>query len=174
MTERKYKNFKEFSSSYIGGWTFSDGDKTWTISDVTAGIVENHKTGTKEECILVFFKEYDLPLVLNSTNADSIRCATGSMQFADWIGKRVTLYTKKVRAFGDVWDAVRIRDDAPAEEVKAAKASEAQIERLRALISDGTINESAFLKYCKAKSLEDVSSAQASNAIKQKTGEVIE
>ena len=174
MTEKKYKNFKEFSSSYIGGWTFADGEKSWTISNVTAGIVENHKTNTKEENILVYFEESDLPLVLNATNAESIKKAVGSMQFADWIGKRITLYSAKVHAFGDVWDAVRIRDTAPAEPVKADPASEAQISRLRELIEDGTINEASFLKYCKIDRLEDVSKAQAKQAIKSKTGEIVE
>lgn len=175
MTEKKnYKNFKEFSASYIGGWTFQDGEQTWTISDVTSGIVENHKTKSKEENILVYFQEHDLPLVLNATNAESIKKAVGSMQFRDWIGKRITLYSAKVHAFGDVWDAVRIRDTAPADPVKAEPASGAQLERLRGLIADGTINESAFLKFCKAKRLEDVSKAQAKQAIQNKTGEIVE
>lgn len=174
MSERKYRNFKEFSASYIGGWTFADGEKTWTISNVESGVVENHKTNTKEENILVYFKEYGLPLVLNATNAESIKRATGSMQFDDWIGKRITLYSAKIHAFGDVWDAVRIKNEAPKAPAKVDPASEAQIERLQALIADGTINESAFLKHCRISRIEDVSRDQARAAIQAKTGEVVE
>ena len=174
MAERKYRNFKEFSANYIGGWTFADGEKSWTIKDVVSDLVKNHKDGSEEEKILIYFNESDLPLVLNSTNNDSITSATGSAAFEDWIGKRITLYTKKVRAFGDVWDAVRIRDEAPKEPVKAEPASEAQINRLQALISEGMINEPAFLKHCRISRIQDVSADQAKAAIRAKTGEIVE
>lgn len=174
MAERKYRNFKEFSANYVGGWTFADGEKTWTIRDVVADVVKNHKDGSEEEKILVFFKESDLPLVLNSTNNDSISLAVGSSAFDKWIGKRVTLYTKKVKAFGDVWDAVRIRDEAPKEPVKSEPASQAQISRLQALISEGVINEPSLLKYFKIGALQDISKDQALQTIKSKTGEIVE
>jgi hypothetical protein len=40
-------------------------------------------------------------LVLNATNAKSIRRALGENEMDDWIGKKVTIYRTTCNAFGD-------------------------------------------------------------------------
>ena len=77
MTERKYKNYKSFNSNYIGGWTFEDGDKVMTIKDVQVMTVRNEKNQSGEEKMCVFFEETDKPMVLNSTNNDTITKVIG-------------------------------------------------------------------------------------------------
>ncbi len=47
-------------------------------------------------------------LVLNSTNVDKLIDLTGEEDSVNWIGKRVALYRTKVRAFGEMKDAIRI------------------------------------------------------------------
>ena len=170
--ERKYKNYKSFNSNYIGGWTFADGDKVFTIKDVHEQEVKSERGG--EERICVYFEETEKPMVLNSTNNDTITEVIGSPMFDDWIGKKILIGTEKVRAFGDVWDAVRVRHEKPTPKKKGEPATEAQKERIRALIADGTINEPAFLKYLKIDSLDGISRKDAADAIKAKTGEIVE
>ena len=53
------------------------------------------------------------PLICNSTNAQTIIAVTGSPFVEDWASKSVSLYVAKVRAFGAVHDAIRIRPTAP-------------------------------------------------------------
>ena len=110
MTSTKYKNYKSFNSNYIGGWTFADGDKILTIKDVIDANVKNKKNQSGEEKICVLFDEIDKPMVLNSTNNDTITRVIGSPLFEEWIGHKIKVGTEKVLAFGDIWDAVRVRD----------------------------------------------------------------
>ena len=171
MTERKYKNYKSFNSSYIGGWTFEDGDKTFTIRDVVPQMVRNEKNQTEEEKLCVLFKETDKPMVLNSTNNDTITKVIGSGLFDDWIGQRIVIGTEKIRAFGDRFDAVRVRPVKP-QEVKPA--SEAQLNRIGELIANGEVKLSGLLNYYKVNDFTELNYNQAHALIVMKTGEDIE
>lgn len=174
MTERKYKNYKSFNSSYIGGWTFEDGDKTLTIRDVQPMMVRNEKTQSGEEKICIIFDEIDKPMVLNSTNNDTITKVIGSSLFDDWIGKKIVIGTEKIRAFGDVWDAVRVRNEKPTEAPKGRPLSPWQLETIRTLIDDGAVKEAPMLKYYKVSAVEELTEDQAKELIRMKTGEVNE
>lgn len=174
MTERKYKNYKSFNSSYIGGWTFEDGDKTYTIKDVQPMLVRNEKNQSGEEKMCVIFEEIDKPMVLNSTNNETITKVIGSGLFDDWVGKRITIGTERIRAFGDVWDAVRVRPEKPAPVMVSNPATEAQINRIIELINGGQVNEPAMLKFYKIKTLDGLTREQARALIKTKTGEEAE
>jgi len=48
----------------------------------------------------LFFHELDKPLVLNMTNGQRIEVITGSPEFDDWIGKKITLYNDRTVSFG--------------------------------------------------------------------------
>ena len=170
MTERKYKNYKSFNSNYIGGWTFADGDKVFTIKDVREQLVRNEKNQSGEEKLCVFFEEIDKPMVLNSTNNDTITSVVGSSLFDDWIGKKILIGTAKVRAFGDVWDAVRVRDEKPKEKRNGTPATAEQIETINALIENGKCDKDAMLKYYKVNAVEELTKAQAGQLIELKNG----
>lgn len=169
MTTTKYKNFRSFNSNYIGGWTFADGDKILTIKDVISANVKNEKNQSGEEKICVVFAELDKPMVLNSTNNDTITRVIGSPQFADWIGHRIKVGTEKVRAFGDVWDAVRVRDETPTETTEP-KLSQTQKETILALVADGRVNLPAMLEFYDVGTLDDLTESAAAKIIKKKGG----
>lgn len=169
MTTTKYKNFRSFNSNYIGGWTFADGDKILTIKDVISANVKNEKNQSGEEKICVVFAELDKPMVLNSTNNDTITRVIGSPQFADWIGHRIKVGTEKVRAFGDVWDAVRVRDETPTETTEP-KLSKTQKETILALVADGRVNLPAMLEFYDVSTLDDLTESAAAKIIKKKGG----
>lgn len=166
---RKYKNYKSFNSSYIGGWTFEDGDKVLTIKDVQPMMVRNEKNQSGEEKMCILFEETDKPMVLNSTNNDTITKVLDSSLFDNWIGKQILIGTEKVRAFGDIWDAVRVRPELPKPKTTDPITPE-QIDAINGLIETGAItNANMMLKYYKVSRLEEMSRAEAEQLIKQKS-----
>jgi hypothetical protein len=94
------------NTNYIGGWDLLDGDKTVTITKVTKEMVHDGKGG-QAECCTVHFNECK-PMVANSTNLKRITKLTGSAFIEDWTGKQIVLTTEKVKAFGEIHDAVRV------------------------------------------------------------------
>lgn len=82
-------------------------DVTLTITIVQAEEMADHK-GRPVEKVTTSFKETAKRLVLNRTNAKTLIKLFGRETDA-WQGKRVALYSEKVKAFGETHNAVRIR-----------------------------------------------------------------
>lgn len=101
--------------NYLGAYAFQPGEeKVVTIREVKSEIVQNQSG--KEECTVAHFVEDIKPLILNKTNADAIARVWGTPYIEDWAGKKITLKVKKVSAFGDMVDAVRVAKERPEEE----------------------------------------------------------
>lgn len=104
------------SPNYVGAWDFQPGEeKTVTIKEIKREIVQNQNG--KEDCTVAYFVEDVKPLILNKTNADMISKVWGTPYIEDWAGKKITLKVKKVSAFGDMVDAVRVSKDRPVDDV---------------------------------------------------------
>jgi hypothetical protein len=103
-TKTHYKILR--NPNYIGGWDLLNGDKTVTITKVNKELVHDGKGG-QSECCTVHFAECK-PMVANSTNLKRIAKLLGSPFVEDWSNKRIILTTEKVKAFGEVHDAVRV------------------------------------------------------------------
>lgn len=105
--------------SYIGSYELMTGgepkDMVVEITNVTKEHVQNGDK--KEEAMLVYLKNQK-PMIINSTNAKAITTALGSPYIEDWVGKRITLYVSRIKAFGDWHDALRVRKEAPQEPQK--------------------------------------------------------
>lgn len=100
--------------NYLGSYAFQPGEeKTVTIKEVKREIVQNQNG--KEECTVAHFVEDIKPLILNKTNADAIARVWGTPYIEDWAGKKIVLKVKKVSAFGDTVDAVRVSKERPEE-----------------------------------------------------------
>jgi hypothetical protein len=69
--------------------------------------------GKKEECFVCYFTEAEKPMILNRTNAKTITKVVGSPFVEDWIGKRVILGVDTVSAFGEMTEALRVRNIKP-------------------------------------------------------------
>ena len=165
----KYRNYQEFYSNYLGGWSFANGDQTLTIKDVLEQEVRSKDSGTEMK-LTVTFEETDLPMIINRTNADTIAKVTGSSYTGDWVGKKIVVGSSKVKAFGDVWDAIRVRDIVPKTDT-GPKATEEQIRLIYDLIQAGKVKEAPMLKYYKVSRIEDLSQDQAAELIRLKSGE---
>lgn len=99
------------NNDYIGAYAFQPGEeKIVTISRVQRSIVTG-PDGKKEECTIVHFAERVKPLILNATNGKMIEKLAGTGYVEQWNGVRIKLHVEKVKAFGDVVDAVRVKNE---------------------------------------------------------------
>lgn len=100
--------------NYLGSWSFQPGEeKTVTIKEVKQEIVKNQNGS--EECTIAYFDEDVKPLILNKTNAEMIARVWGTPFIEDWKGLKITLKVKKINAFGEMVDAVRVSNTRPTE-----------------------------------------------------------
>lgn len=96
---------------YIGSYAFQPGErKAVTIAGVRREVV-NGPDGKREECTIVTFRENEKPLILNATNGKMIAKVSGTPYVEQWAGHRIVLAVEKVKAFGDLVDAVRVQKD---------------------------------------------------------------
>lgn len=109
---------KAYNPNYLGAWAFQPGEeKTVTIKEVRQEIVDNPGGSGKEDCTVAYFVEDIKPLILNKTNCKTIAKVWGTPYIEDWKNHRITLKVKKVSAFGEMVDAVRVSTERPTEEV---------------------------------------------------------
>ena len=113
-------------------------------------------------------------MILNSTNNDTITKVIGSSLFDDWIGKQILSGTEKVRAFGDVWDAVRVRNEKPRAKAKGTPITDDQKQVILDLAQSGAIKMDPMLSYYRVGSLDELSREQAAELIRIKSGKVSE
>lgn len=112
---KKQDNMPKLSEVFTGGFLKAEDLKgkavKVTISEVE---VKQFDDGKK---VLIHFEGKDKALVANKTNCSIIEEVLGSDDTDDWIGKQVTLITKKVEFKGDLVPAIRVKlEDAPAKE----------------------------------------------------------
>ena len=107
---------KLFPSNYIRACDLEGrGDVTVTIRELHLDSVHNPDTNEKETKPVLYFTKGTKGLILNVTNAETIAQLYGD-NTDGWAGQRIALFLQRgVKAFGKVWDAVRIRDQVPAD-----------------------------------------------------------
>lgn len=114
MSEERTHWRKLTNPDYLGAYAFQPGEeKTVTIKDVKRELVFNPSGSGKEECTVAYFEEDVKPLILNVTNCKMISKVWGTPYIEDWPGRKITLRVKKVSAFGEMTDAVRVSPDRP-------------------------------------------------------------
>lgn len=109
----KYPSYKNYFKNFLGGWSFENGKRTLTIKDVGEQEMYDQETGGKKVEPVIWFEEEQLPMVLNVTNGDAIAKVLGTGDWSRWIGGRIIVGTEKVRAFGKVTMAIRVKDEKP-------------------------------------------------------------
>lgn len=101
------------NNDYLGAWILEPGqDMILTIKNVERGIVTT-ADGKKEDETVMYFQEDVKPLVLNVTNSKQIAKIYNTPYVEEWEGKKIQIYSAKVRAFKETVDAIRIRDFNP-------------------------------------------------------------
>lgn len=110
-TKTPWKTLAELN--YLSAETFLPGEqRVLTIKDVRQEALDNHR-GTITNKWVLYFEEDSLPMVLNSTNCETISKIYGTVYVEDWIGKRIQIYAPTISAFGETKPALRIRKVIP-------------------------------------------------------------
>lgn len=101
-----------FPHDLLGAHNLNEGEELV----VTIKAIKIEKvTGTNGEesnLPVVHFSGKVPKMVLNKTNAKTIAKMHGN-EYEAWVGKAVQIYATKTRAFGEMVDALRIRDKVP-------------------------------------------------------------
>ena len=101
---------KLVNPDYLGAYSLEkDGEyrnKVVTIESIYKETVVG-PSGKKEECVVAKLKG-DKPLVLNMTNLKRIESILGTFNHEKWAGGRIELTVKKVKAYGEITDAIRV------------------------------------------------------------------
>lgn len=106
------RHWKQLTNpDYIGAYDFQPGEeRIVTIKEVKRQQVTG-PDGKKEECTVCYFEEPYKPMILNVTNCKMITKLCDTPYIEDWTGKSFKLVVAKVKAFGDVVDALRIKSE---------------------------------------------------------------
>lgn len=120
---------QNFDYKFTGAYELQPGEeRTLTINKTAREEVAN-TAGTKTLCFVAYFTESNKPMVLNKTNCKTIAKLYGA-NVEGWIGKRIIIKSEQVKAFGELVDALRVKNVMP-QAVKPVDYS-AQIAKLRA------------------------------------------
>jgi len=98
---------------YLGAYDFDEDEKSRVLT--IKHIVQDKIKGTdgkSEDCVIAHFTE-GKPMILNKTNMKAITIAYKTPYIEEWTGKSISVHVEKVRAFGDIVDALRIDTKAP-------------------------------------------------------------
>ena len=100
---------------YLGAYAMQPGqDLTLQIKSVGLEDVYNANSNKKEQCTVAHFYDNNVkPMILNVTNCKTISKIYDTPYIEDWVGKYITVYIAKVKAFGETVEALRIRPRVP-------------------------------------------------------------
>jgi len=109
---------KILESPYLAGAELDDGNGKFqpivlTIKSAGDEMVREIGTNKEEKCLVIHWQENRKPMICNVTNAKAIEKATGTAYVQEWAGHKIKIGTEKVKAFGEMWDALRVRPVAP-------------------------------------------------------------
>lgn len=134
-------------AEYIGAYAFQPGQEmTLTIDHVVKEEVTGND-GKKKHHPIAYFKEPDVrPMVLNNTNCKAIELLYGTPDITQWRDKKIIVRVQKVRAFGEMKDALRVKPELPPkpEEIKCSECG-------HALIGVGDMTAKALSDYTRKK-----------------------
>ena len=106
------------NSNYLGSWDLEPNEKRIvTILAVAQEMLKANPQAEEQPCVVAEIKD-SLPMVLNKTNLRAIEKALGSGIIEEWVGKQITIYSKKIKAFGETVDALRVEPVAPKPKAK--------------------------------------------------------
>jgi len=100
---------------YLGAYSLEPGqDLIVTIKKVQVEDVKNDR-GT-EQCMVMHFEEKGTkPMIVNSTNAKTIQKLLKTPYIENWKGHKIQLFADNIKAFGEVMEALRVRNYKPRE-----------------------------------------------------------
>lgn len=113
--EQKKTHWKALTNpDYLGAYAIEAGkDIIATIRFVNEESVIG-ADGKKEDCTVAHFQEPSIkPMILNSTNCKTITKLYKTPYIEEWSGRKIQIFAERVKAFGEVVEALRIRPFVP-------------------------------------------------------------
>ena len=119
--EEKKKHWKAMTNpDFLGSWDFKDGEaRVLTIKNVVEGSATG-EGGRKDHCVIGHFTT-GLPMIMNNTNLKSIQIALRTADPDEWVGRSIVVEVKQVKAFGDIWPALRVSTTEPKQDTPKPK-----------------------------------------------------
>jgi len=109
----EYVHWKKLTNpDYIGAYSFLPGEKKVLTIDYVKQEMVCGADGKKEQCIVAHLVG-EKPLVLCRTNCKAIAEIAGTPNILKWKNVKITAEVKKVKAFGEIVEAVRISSKPP-------------------------------------------------------------
>lgn len=108
------------NTDYLGAYSLASGNGYSELVARIESVKQELVTGAdgKKETCTVAHLEGQKPMILNRTNCKAIEKALGTPMIESWPGQFITIYVSRVKAFGDVVDALRIKPVKPKLEEK--------------------------------------------------------
>lgn len=133
---------------YLGAYDFATDEKERivTISKVTREIVSG-PDAKKEECTIIHFKEGYKPMIMNATNSKMLSKLVGSPYVEDWPGNSIKLVISKIKAFGEIVDALRIKSEKVEKKLPVLEPGSKNFEACKASLSNGFTIDQIKSKY---------------------------
>lgn len=111
-TTTHWRNLFESKSLLLGSHNLNEGEElVCEICNTGMQTIKN-KSGKDEQVPVILFNNAP-PMVLNITNTKTIASLYGDL-YGAWVGKSIQVYATKVKAFGAVTTALRVRPVIPA------------------------------------------------------------
>jgi len=113
MNETKTHWKKLNNPNYIGAYELLGvtDELQVTIEKVVKGPVKG-SDGKEEDCTIAYLKNQK-PMILNATNCKIISKLYNTPFIEDWAGLKITLIVQQIKAFGEIMDALRIKQAIP-------------------------------------------------------------
>ena len=104
---------KTFNKDYLGAHDLEDGQELKLIIKSAEVRTVKDSSGKDGKCNVAIFGNGVKPMILNVTACKQIKKFSGSNYIEDWKNVPIQVFVKKVRAFGEDTEALRIRDSQP-------------------------------------------------------------
>ena len=132
--------------NYIGAYALTPGEeRIVTITKVAREMVQG-ADGKSEECTVAHLKN-EKPFILNKTNCKIITKVYGTPYIEEWDEKSIKIYAAKVKAFGEVVDALRIKPEVPKVEKPNLSPEHPRWEEAKKALKSGNTTVEAIRKH---------------------------
>ena len=102
--------------NYLGSYDFEAKEERLLTIDkvIVEQVIDMEKGGSaKKDCIVAYFKEACKPMILNKTNCKMVQSLYDTPMIELWAGKKIIVKIERVKAFGKMEDALRIKKEVP-------------------------------------------------------------
>lgn len=99
--------------NYLGAYSLMDGETKELTVTIEKVVVEEVKNDRGPESCKVAYLKGQKPMILNTINCRTIERIYETPFIDDWAGKQITLYVAKIKAFGELMDALRVKPVKP-------------------------------------------------------------